>query len=324
MANIFVTDGARRRHRLLGLLVLLPAFCLAATDYPLAVDNVRDGDGFKVIARNDGHAPVSIRAALADRKSVRTQPAFPLFAIVPPRSNVQLARIEGAAPGEKYSFRLEYRWAIGDYNALPRPDAAYRLPFEDGLSFRIGQAPGGAITTHSSPENRLAVDIPMPEGTPLVAARDGIVIYTRSRQIYGAQNPDLLSRANEVRILHEDGAITTYAHLAPAGVLVEPGQRVRAGMRIGLAGSTGYSSGPHLHFAVHRLEKSDGGFAVVSVPFLFQVGNPPVAFAPRQGMLVKADYNAPGSLPRMQTRTAPRRESASGGAGRTEIRTHAP
>lgn len=303
-------------HRLLCALLLIPLFCMAAQDYPLTIENKRDGDAFQVIARNDGPAPVSLRVSLSDSKSVSTEPAFPVFAVVPPHSGpVRLARIQGAMPGAKYSFRLQYRWAIGDYTASPQPGTVYRLPFVDGLSFRIGQAPGGPVTTHVSAENRQAVDIPMPEGTPLVAARDGVVIYTQTRQIHGAQRSDLLSRANEVRILHEDGAITTYAHLAPAGVLVQPGQRVTAGTRIGLAGSTGYSSGPHLHFAVHRLEKTDSGFSVVSLPFLFQVGNPPVAFSPRYGMVVKADYAVPGQLPRLRASATPLQETKAPPAG---------
>ena len=41
-----------------------------------------------------------------------------------------------------------------------------------------------------------------------------------------------------------------YAHLQESGVLVRPGQHVRAGQQIGLSGNTGFTTGPHLHFAV--------------------------------------------------------------------------
>ncbi len=302
-------------------LALISLYAFSAEDYPLKLETRRDSEGFRVIAQNDGAAPVSVKAILANGKSVVTAPAFPLLVVVPPHSGpVQLARIHGAKPGVRYSFNLEYRWAIGDYTASPRPEAAYRLPFEDGLSFRIGQAPGGPITTHASPENRQAIDIPMPEGTPLVAARDGVVVYTQTSQIRGAQHPDLLSRANEIRILHEDGAITTYAHLAPSGVLVRPGQRVSAGTRIGLAGSTGYSSGPHLHFAVHRLVQTADGFAIVSLPFLFRVGDPAVLFAPRHGMVVTADYQGPGKPPRIEANNSRRAENRPSSAGTSAIR----
>ena len=80
-------------------------------------------------------------------------------------------------------------------------------------------------------------------------------------------------------------------------MFVYAGQPVAAGTEIGLAGSTGYSSGPHLHFAVQKVQRSGEGFNVVSVPFRFYVGNPSVAFSPEYGMLAKADYSAPGQVP---------------------------
>jgi murein DD-endopeptidase MepM/ murein hydrolase activator NlpD len=70
-------------------------------------------------------------------------------------------------------------------------------------------------------------------------------------------------RANYVRILHDDGTMALYAHLREEGVLVRVGQRVRAGQRIGLSGNTGFTSGPHLHFAL----QVNRGMRLVSVPF---------------------------------------------------------
>jgi len=54
-----------------------------------------------------------------------------------------------------------------------------------------------------------------------------------------------------------------YAHLRPEGVLVRAGQRVRTGQTIGLSGNTGFTSGPHLHFAV----QVNRGMTLVSLPF---------------------------------------------------------
>jgi len=54
-----------------------------------------------------------------------------------------------------------------------------------------------------------------------------------------------------------------YAHLRPEGVLVRVGQRVRQGQQIGLSGNTGFTSGPHLHFAV----QVNRGMNLVAIPF---------------------------------------------------------
>jgi murein DD-endopeptidase MepM/ murein hydrolase activator NlpD len=70
-------------------------------------------------------------------------------------------------------------------------------------------------------------------------------------------------RANYIRILHDDGSMAVYAHLAPEGTQVRPGQRVRRGERIGLSGNTGYSGGPHLHFVV----QVNRGMRLESIPF---------------------------------------------------------
>ena len=135
----------------------------------------------------------------------------------------------------------------------------------------------------------------MPENTPIIAARSGVVIAAEGANHFGGQDKAMLSMANHVRILHADDSIATYAHLAPRGVLVGVGQRVEKGARIGYSGSTGYSSGPHLHFAVHQLLRKSDGFASISVPIRFYVGNPAYIFTPQYLQKVSADYRSPPS-----------------------------
>jgi len=86
------------------------------------------------------------------------------------------------------------------------------------------------------------VDMPFPEGTPVVAAFDGIVrVSTYNNGGYG----------NLVVLRHDNRLETYYAHLSKR--LVNPGQTVRAGDTIGLGGNTGRSRGPHLHFETRYL-----------------------------------------------------------------------
>ena len=67
-------------------------------------------------------------------------------------------------------------------------------------------------------------------------------------------------------ILHDDGTMSVYAHIDLASVNVRPGLHVRAGRQIARSGNTGFSSGPHLHFAVQQ----NIGMEVVSLPFKFE------------------------------------------------------
>jgi hypothetical protein len=80
------------------------------------------------------------------------------------------------------------------------------------------------------------VDIGAPLDTPVQAATDGVVIYAARDGNYG----------NVVRIAHGDGVTTVYAHLRT--IQVTEGQHVTKGESVGLVGSTGKSTGPHLHF----------------------------------------------------------------------------
>lgn len=82
------------------------------------------------------------------------------------------------------------------------------------------------------------LDFAAPAGTPIVAASGGVVLESRYHSGYG----------NKVEIDHGDGLITRYAHASK--LLVKPGELVSRGQPIALVGSSGQSTGPHLHFEV--------------------------------------------------------------------------
>ncbi|WP_161907913.1 peptidoglycan DD-metalloendopeptidase family protein [Emergencia sp. 1XD21-10] len=92
----------------------------------------------------------------------------------------------------------------------------------------------GASTSH------MAIDIAAYSGAPIYAADGGKVIYAGNSGGGG----------NTIRIDHGNGIQTTYMHLQNGGILVKIGQKVSRGQKIGRMGSTGISTGPHLHFAV--------------------------------------------------------------------------
>lgn len=80
------------------------------------------------------------------------------------------------------------------------------------------------------------VDIAIPTGTPVNAVASGVVVYSGSRSGYG----------NTVVVEHDNGILTLYAH--NSRIMVAEGQQVSADSILALSGSTGRSTGPHLHF----------------------------------------------------------------------------
>lgn len=166
----------------------------------------------------------------------------------------------------------------------------YRLPWPDGLTFMFSQAPGGRITSHFTQATLNAVDIAMPEGVPVVAARSGIVDAAEAAQGASPEEDPLTYEGNFVRLRHADGTAAIYAHLRHRGVAVAVGDLVERGQLLGYSGSTGDVLEPQLHFAVVR----DG----VSLPVRFYVGVPPVAFPPRTALRVTANYSGPAEWPR--------------------------
>jgi murein DD-endopeptidase MepM/ murein hydrolase activator NlpD len=85
------------------------------------------------------------------------------------------------------------------------------------------------------------IDLAADTGEPVYAAADGKVV---------SAGDDGGGYGNMVRIRHADGTSTIYGHLSRFGV--KKGQQVKAGQRIGAVGSTGHSTGPHLHFEVRN------------------------------------------------------------------------
>jgi hypothetical protein len=119
----------------------------------------------------------------------------------------------------------------------PRPKDGWVWPVPD--SSRITSCFGPRLDPVEYLDgHHTGLDIGASEGGPLLAARDGQVADARWDDRYG----------NVVRIAHADGLVTLYAHLSEFAVT--DGQAVSAGQVIGYVGSTGKSTGPHLHFEV--------------------------------------------------------------------------
>lgn len=241
--------------------------------------NGSDDDQTEVFVNSAG-GPVSVEIAFEANENIQSQPPLPARIVLPGLSETPAVHITPIVAHASFRYQLRYTYMPGDFRAQHSADAHYRLPFPETQRFLIAQAFGGDAS-HMDKQNYYAVDIAMPEGTPVLAARDGVVM-TVDNDFYGA-GQDLSKygdRANNIRIVHSDGTMAVYAHLQLESSRVAVGDRAHAGQQIALSGNTGFTRGPHLHFVVQQNVDMD----LIAVPFKFTGGNG--EFTPEKGMIV--------------------------------------
>ncbi|QEQ96449.1 M23 family metallopeptidase [Neptunomonas concharum] len=220
-----------------------------------------------LVADNPYHAPVEFLV-----KSSRLAGGSKKY-VVPAASQKDLY----TSPQKIGSFR--YRWRLGDPSA--REDGhLYKFPVSSKLSHKITQGFNGRFS-HSKLPNINAIDIALPVGTDISAARDGVVIWVKDDYHMGGKNKYFLDKANYVKVLHEDGTYATYAHILIATATVKPGDIVKAGDVLARSGSSGYSTGPHLHFVIRK----NVGLKTVSIPFRF-ISDSGITYTPKKGMVI--------------------------------------
>lgn len=128
----------------------------------------------------------------------------------------------------------------------------YTLPFEKDKKHLLAQG----YFSHFSHKERAALDFKMKRGTPVCAARDGVVVRVKEDGDKGGWNKKYRPYGNVIVIQHADGSRAGYWHLQYNGALVNMGDSIKQGQVIGLSGKTGYTLFPHLHFIVWRFNNN--------------------------------------------------------------------
>lgn len=215
---------------------------------------------------NDFWGPVEIELKLREAVNVLSEPPLPARFVVPGQTERTLVGLGARDPARGFRYSLKMASVPGQPIDSPIEGIVVLPPISPDAEYPISQGFQGE-KTHHSPDSAYAIDIAMPVGTAVHAARPGTVMDVEEDFMRGGTNVEKYgTRANHVRILHEDGTMGLYAHLDLASVSVRPGSRIRAGQQIARSGNTGFSSGPHLHFVIQQ----NIGMKLVSVPFRFR------------------------------------------------------
>ena len=217
---------------------------------------------------NQLSGPVEAWVDFKSTRNIRFSQAKPFRWVVEGPAEQVLLQFEPENLEAGWSYQWEAGFTLGKPQKGPPKNLSIGLPFLGGPHL-VSQSFFGEASHTGYREAEYAVDITMPENTPIVAVADGVVMDTEkdfSRAGWGQQFAD---EANVVRLLHDDGTMSIYAHLAADGIKVQRGQRVKKGEVLAASGNTGYSSGPHLHFAMQMNE----GKKLISFPFKFDGSN---------------------------------------------------
>jgi hypothetical protein len=184
--------------------------------------------------------------------------------------------LSGSNRGQPFSYRTKLPFIArdglhdcGGGNTFNDPDTFYKIPFSG--AYTVSHGNNGAFTHYGA--SRYAWDFPKPAFTTLLAARGGIVIDLRessSQSWYNSIASDCVgctgaAQGNFVKVRHRDGTVSRYFHFRHNAVLVSLNQRVYRGTPLGLVGTTGCSSGNHLHFDV-----KDPEIGTITIPARFE------------------------------------------------------
>ncbi len=277
----------RNLDNLTRLIVCMVTLCLATASAAAAEQKLVKISNKKVDGRTEffienlQSADVTVTLEFELKNLTSSQP-LPHTATLPPRTKVAAFSLKPIESEEDSTWSYTYFATWGSLEVQHDEMANYVLPYPSGQSFPVSQGFHGKYS-HTGGDC-FSIDFKMPEGSPVHAARDGVVVGTKDDSNIGGGNKKYEWDANYILIRHSDGTLGHYVHLQKGGVKVKVGDSVTAGQLIGMSGNTGHSTGPHLHFAVF---KAQSGKQRETIPVKFRT-TPLMAEVLSEGRAYKA------------------------------------
>lgn len=237
--------------RLFLVLLLFVSFAadnFAASQKPVRIYYKRAKNGqVDFYADNNNYCPYQLKLNFTELSDLKAAVALPFKGTLQPQSkDVHLFTLT-PEEGKEGKFKYEYVFYRGGDAVAHDDNHLYLLPFAHGTNQLLTQGYHGKF----SHAGACALDFGMPEGTPVHAARGGIVVAIKQDSDIGGPSAKYIHDANTITIYHDDGTFADYVHLQKNSSSLQVGDVVRAGQQIALSGNTGFSTAPHLHFQVY-------------------------------------------------------------------------
>ena len=271
---------------------------------PVFVFSVRDGEKIHFYVRNDEPCEITMTFELRMVNLACDQP-MPLTEVYPAGEVSRAFTLSPTKATARRRLQHTNYFKLGSQLAQHDNSVVYQLPYLAGNQFKVTQAYEGAFSHQGA--SKYAIDWKMPEGTPVCAARGGVVVKIKTDSDRGGNSIKYDKYNNYLMIRHDDGTLGHYCHLQKDGATVKVGQRVEAGEIIAHSGNTGFSSGPHLHFAVI---KPRNGRERESLPVRFRTMTQEATI-----LLTSEIYAVPATTVASERPSVDKDNAAVGGAG---------
>lgn len=257
---------------------------------PASVDRIVPRDGLPTPVTFEATGPKIVNGAPVAGSSVGFDEPFAIYGNFSGKlgvSGLAAPHITGTRNGQPFAYTCNTPSLVRDgvetiVEIGPPPEGAcafYRLPYPNGTSVTVNQGNGGTTSHNVGGTQEWALDLDGDEGDPLIAARGGTVarvVNGITTSCGGCGNfgfpcpSNCPAYGNHVAIQHQDGDVSWYMHLVSSGL--QEGAPIMRGDPIGILGTTGRSTGPHLHFqATASVLDSNNNVNWQTVPIRYEI-----------------------------------------------------
>ena len=245
------------------LLFFLSVFSQAQEFTNIKFFTEKEKNSYQIFAENQEIVPMSASFTFTLKNMTCTLKNDKMILIPAKSKKFYIATVTANDQTHAYNFKYQFRYNFGDVTQTKYDENySYDLPFEQNKTYTIYQGYNGKI----SHQNQFALDFSLKEGDKVFTAREGKVFEVIENNDSRCPTAECSKFNNKIMILQPDGTFAEYLHLKINGAEVSVGDEVSKGQFIGYSGNTGWSTGPHLHFAVF-LNKMGGKREYIKTKF---------------------------------------------------------